>query len=132
MEDEKKRRAMIAVIAICVLATGIIYWWTHGSGSAGSSVDSFENDTVLMKCNNPKCRAEYEVTGKEYREFMEQANPMGEGLAGMQCKQCGKTSAFKAVKCEKCGTVFFYGTKGGDFGDRCLKCGHSKLEQGHK
>jgi len=126
MEDDKKRRAMIAVIVICALVTGIIYWWTNGFGSAESSGEGFENDTVLMKCNNPKCQAEYEITGKEYHEFMEQANP--EGLMGMQCKQCGKRSVFKAVRCEKCGSIFFYGVGGTDFKDRCPKCGFSKTE----
>ena len=132
MEDERKRYAMIVAIAVCVLAAGIVYWWTRGSGAVRSSADGLEDNNVLMKCNNPKCRAVYEVTGTEYHDFIQQANPMGEGLMGMPCKQCGKASAFKAVKCEKCGTVFFYGAKGADFGDRCPKCGHSKQEQDQK
>jgi len=132
MTDGKKRSAMIAVIAICVLVAGIVYWFTYGSTPAPSNADDLANTSVLMKCNNPKCKALYEITGKEYHEFMQQANPMGEGLMGMQCKQCGKASAFKAVKCEKCGSVFFYGAKGADFGDRCPKCRYSKQEQDKK
>jgi len=53
-------------------------------------------------------------------------------VPGMECTQCGKTTAFRAVKCEKCGNVFLYGAQGLDYADRCPKCRYSKKEQDRK
>ncbi len=132
MEEAKKRRFMISVIVVCLLVAGIIYWRTNASRQTDTTSGDVQNGTVLMKCNNQRCQAVFEVTAKEYREFMQQSNPLGEMQLGMQCKQCGQRSAFRAVRCEKCGSVFFYGYEGADFADRCPKCGFSKMESNIK
>jgi uncharacterized membrane protein YvbJ len=47
------------------------------------------------------------------------------------CQKCGKESAFRSVKCEKCGNIFLWGNPN-DFNDRCPKFGYSEEEAKRK
>jgi len=47
----------------------------------------------------------------------------------MTCPECGEEDFWLAIKCQKCGEVFFRGQTGGDFADECPKCGYSKIRE---
>jgi len=120
---------MIVLVVICLAAAGIITWKTR---SGGGSV--LKGDTLMwVKCNNPDCSAEYQITQKEYLDLIrENAIPGFATAPAMTCKKCGEKSAFAAIKCEKCGTVFIRGTVEGPFEDKCPKCGYSTIEETRK
>ena len=85
---------------------------------------------IWAKCR--ECGAEYETSKRDYYEYLERRNLENPNLAetpGLVCKECGKESIYRAVKCPKCGHVFFRGTSGEDRPDRCPECGHSQTEE---
>ncbi|HUW19459.1 MAG TPA: hypothetical protein VMW16_09165 [Sedimentisphaerales bacterium] len=95
--------------------------------------EHFAHEMTWVKCRNPKCRAEYEITKKEYYEYLEKnttATMMT--VPALICTRCGELSVYRAIKCEKCGLVFEASWKRGDFEDRCPKCGYSKIEDERK
>ena len=117
------------IIVACIVLAALVFVLTRG-GSGG--IDSLKRgELIWVKCKNKSCNAEYQMDNKDYHEALQEkmkANPMMMTLP-LTCKKCGKDSVFKAVKCEKCGTVFFEGAAGlDDFSDRCPKCGHSATE----
>ena len=119
------------VIVLCIALAILIFVKTQSGGSGG--IDSIKRGEEMywVKCNNPSCNAEYEIDKKDYFEQIEEkqrANPLSMVTPPLTCKKCGKDSVYRAEKCEKCGTVFFYGANPDDFPDRCPKCGHSKRE----
>lgn len=119
------------VIVVCFVGAGAIaYKYIFTSGGSGGIDDIPEGKMIWVKCNNPKCKAEYQMGEKAYFKYIaEHANPMAPTAPPLICKECGEPSAFRAEKCENCGIVFIQGSAGpGDFADRCPKCGHSKTE----
>ena len=126
---DQGKKSLLLVLLVIVLG-GAAVWLFMGRLRGGSQgVQSIDpSERIWLMCTNPNCKAEYEVTKKAYFEFVEE-NRMGIQVPGMECKECGKPSAFRAVKCEKCGHVFLYGARGLDFADRCPKCRHSKMEE---
>lgn len=42
------------------------------------------------------------------------------------CPKCNQNTVFNAVKCEKCGKIFFYDASPGGTRDTCPECGYSK------
>ena len=49
------------------------------------------------------------------------------------CAECGEKTLYEAIKCPKCGTVFFKEPSGsGDFDDRCPQCRYSQTEENRK
>jgi len=131
MEDSKKKPVMIGVIVVCIIVAGLITLAKRGGGSGG--IDSIPDDKMTwVKCSNPSCNAEYEMSEKQFhKEMQERFNPMARSAPPLTCEKCGKDSLFQAVKCANpsCGTVFIKGIAGpGDHQDRCPKCGHSETE----
>ncbi len=90
-----------------------------------------DDKMTWVKCNNPKCKAEYQMSEKEYFKSMEERfNPMARTVPALTCEKCGKDSLFRACKCVNpaCGVVFFRDSVPNDLFDRCPECGHSETE----
>jgi len=132
MEESKKKPIMIGVIIACLALTAIIIFGRR-SGD-GSGIDSISDEEMTwIKCNNPNCKAEYQMGLKAYHKYMaEHTNPAALTTQPLICKECGEQSAYRAEKCENpdCGIVFIQGSAGpGDFLDRCPKCKQSATEE---
>ena len=130
MEDSKKKKTMIIIVVACIALAGVITFMTQSGRDSG--LKALEGQIQWVKCANPDCSAAYEMDKKEFHEYLRDhinpANPMA--TPPLPCKECGKESIYKAVKCEKCGDIFFDGTVGAnDYSDRCPKCGHSNNEE---
>jgi len=129
MDESKKKPVMIAVIVVCLVAAGAIFWGTRSGG--GSIDDLSDAEMTWVICMNKSCNAQYEMSLKEYYKFVTaNANPMGPTPA-LTCKVCGEPSVYKAEKCQNpaCGIVFRSGSVPNDHADRCPKCGKSAIEE---
>lgn len=130
MEESKKKPIMIGVIVACLALAGLITYMTSGSKSRG--IGDYRGQMQWVKCANEKCGAAYEMDKEEYLKQVEEeirSNVDATGALPITCKECGEKSIFRAVKCPKCGEVFFYGAAGlSDFSDRCTKCNYSATE----
>ena len=128
MEENAKKTLLIGAAVACIAAAGIIMYKTMGGGAAPGQPAG----DVWAKCNNPKCGDEHQISAKEYTDFMmNNGGPrqfMMGGAVPMKCPKCNEDSVYKAMKCEKCGKVFFPGTVGGKATDTCPGCGHSPSE----
>ena len=129
MEDSKKKPIMIGVIGVCIIVAGLITFARRSGGSGG--IDSIPDDKMTwVKCSNPNCKAEYEMSEKQYyKDVQERFNPSG--TLPLTCEKCGKDSIFQAYKCANpsCGIVFIRGVAGReDHPDRCPDCGRSETE----
>ncbi|MBN2591900.1 MAG: hypothetical protein JXA81_00225 [Sedimentisphaerales bacterium] len=129
MEDSRKKPIMIGVIVVCLIVAGLITFARRGGG--GSGIDSISDDKMTwVKCSNPKCKAEYEMSEKQYFKEMEKRfNPMARTSPPLTCEKCGKDSLFRAVKCPYCGIVFIRDSVPNDLFDRCPECGKSETEE---
>ena len=125
MEENAKKTLLIVVAIACIAAAGVITYKTMG----GSTASSQPTSKIWVKCNNPKCGNEYQISAKEYTDFMmSNGGPrqfIMSGAVPMKCPKCNEDSVFKAMKCEKCGKVFFPGTVEGKAEDTCPGCGYS-------
>ena len=130
MEDSRKKPIMIGVIIVCFAVAGLVFF-TRGSGGGGGIDDIPDDRMTWVKCNNPSCKAEYEIGEKQFFKAMEERfnpNPNA-GTPPLTCEKCSKDSVFQAVKCvnPSCGVVFFRVTN--DFFDRCPECKQSETEE---
>jgi hypothetical protein len=128
MTESNKKLIKIVTVIVCLgLAGAIVYT----SRSRRSGLDSIPRGQLIwVKCGNPDCATEYEIDEKDYWEYIEEhRNPMSLSVPPLTCKDCEKTSIFRAIKCEKCGLVFFYGTNQTSFADTCPDCGFSKRKE---
>ena len=132
MEDSRKKPIMIGVIVVCLVVAGLITFARRGGGGGGG-LDTIPSDQMTwVKCNNPGCNAEYEMSEREfYKLQQERLNPMARTAPPLTCEKCGKDSIYKAEKCANpsCGTVFISGSVPNDFADRCPKCKQSATEE---
>jgi len=127
MEESAKKRILLGIIVVCFVTAGAITLLTRPR--KGGIPESFATVMTWVKCRNPACEAEYQITKKQYFEYVEKHDDPSMGEAPpLICKKCGEHSVHRAVKCENCGLVFEMGTIRGDYQDRCPKCRHSKLE----
>ena len=130
MEEGKKKPIMIGVIVACLALTAFIIF--RRSGGGGGIEDISDEEMTWVKCNNPNCKAEYEMGLKEYHKYiLENMNPMAMVAPPVVCKECGEESCLRAEKCQNpdCGIVFFLGSVPNDFADRCPECGRSETEE---
>ena len=129
MEDSKKKPIMIGVIVVCLIVAGLITFARRGGGDGG--LDSIPDDKMTwVKCNNPSCKAEYEMSEKQYFKGLEERfNPMARTAPALTCEKCSKDSLFRALKCPYCGVVFFRDSVPNDLFDRCPKCKKSETEE---
>jgi len=135
-----KNKLYVVIIVLCLVGAAWIF--IRSRSHSGTGLDSLPpGESIYIKCDNPECGAVYQMDKKDYfkqKEEKTQANRvpgMRPTVPPISCRECGKETAFRAVKCEKCGHVFFYGARKGTgpgFADRCPKCGFSKDEEGRK
>jgi hypothetical protein len=135
MEDSKKKPIMIGVIVVCLGVAGAVTLMRSSGG--GSGIDGISDDKMTwVKCSNPSCKAEYEMSTKAlYEAQKERLDPMARGATPLTCEKCSKDSLFQAVKCvnPSCGIVFIRSIAGAnDLFDRCPKCGQSEIEESRK
>ncbi len=108
------------------------------SGSGGGIGSLSDSEKKWVKCNNPECKAEYEMGNKTYHEECQanvNPNPMATTATALTCKKCDKRSVYGAFKCPDpdCGTVFIEGISGADdHADRCPDCDKSEIEESRK
>ena len=132
MDENVKKILLIAVAVACIAAAGIIMYKTMGGGGGGAAPGQ-ASGKIWVKCNNPKCGNEYQISAKEYNDFvMTNGGPrqfLMSGAVPMKCPKCNEASAFKAMKCEKCGKVFFPGSVENKPEDTCPGCGFSQSSE---
>lgn len=128
MDEEKRKPIMIGVIVVCLIGACVVLFNTLSGGEGG--INSIpEGEATWVKCNNPACNAEYQMSKREYFKELQKANPTAMSQPALVCKECGKKSLYRAVKCENCGKVFFWHASGAnDFADRCPHCKYSAEE----
>lgn len=127
MDESLKNKIMIGVVVLALVVAGVMAYRSFGGGGSNAKVEG----TVWMMCANPDCGAQYELDKKEYVEAMrgqDQAMMMMT-VPALTCKECGQQTAYQAVKCEKCETVFFRNSVPNDYSDRCPQCGFSAIEE---
>lgn len=125
-----KNTTYIIVIVLCFLAAGVVaYKYVFSGGGPGLSDDQI----TWVECNNPACKAEYQIGMKTYFEQVEaRMNPLAmTATPAITCDKCGKESVYQAEKCANpdCGVVFIKGISGAEYlPDRCPECGHSAIK----
>jgi hypothetical protein len=126
MEENAKKTLLIVVSLACIAGAGIFLYKSMGGGTTGGIAPA---GNMWVKCNNPKCGHEYEISLQEYNTFVNNNGGyrqfMMSGAVPMKCPKCNEDSVFKAMKCEKCGKVFFPGSVEGKAEDTCTGCGYS-------
>lgn len=130
MEESKKKPIMIAIVVVCLVAAAAV---TLKTRSKDTGINRFSGKPQWVKCTNPDCGAEYTMDMKEYFEWREENVTISAGGdVGMVCRECEKETALGAIKCEKCGHVFFKGDAGADFMDTCPECDYSKSKEARR
>ena len=115
----EKKVSYMLIISCLILATGIFLLSTKKSGGL-DSLDASEK--LWMICVDKGCNATFEVNKVEYFKWIRE-NRVGLYIPPKVCEKCGKESAFRAIKCDKCDFVFAFTST-----DRCPKCNYSKIE----
>ena len=127
MEEDKKKNIMIAIIAGCILLAVIITFVTKEE--TGSQVDTGEQ----FLCLNKDCGAEFTMSRSAFADKMRsimRENPMTTREAvRVECPECGLNTAGIALKCPSCEHVFVPKAVLGGGGDKCPKCGYSRMEE---
>jgi hypothetical protein len=134
MEEGKKKVIMIGVIVACLALAAFITLGRRGGGS-GSIADISPDEMLWIKCNNPNCKVEYEMSKQAFYKYVEEnIDPMARVTPPVVCEECGKESGLRAEKCQNpdCGVVFFRSSVPGDHADRCPECGLSETEESRK
>ena len=131
MEESKKKPLMIGAVVVCLIVAIAITF--RGKSSKNTGIKRFSGQEQWLKCTNPDCGAEYTMDKKKYFEWHQVHYSVSSAAGtGMACKECGEETAYEAIKCEKCGHVFFKGAAGADFIDTCPECDYSKIEDERK
>ena len=133
MDEDKKKKITIGIIVACLGLAAIITFATREGGGTGTKGSA----KIWVKCANPDCEAEYQITRKEYQEQMREQMADGEMMMMMMtppaliCKECEEESLYIATKCSnsECGAIFFTNTNMEDYPDRCPECGISEMEE---
>ncbi|MBL7107155.1 MAG: hypothetical protein ISS77_06080 [Phycisphaerae bacterium] len=134
MDEDKKKTIMIVIIIACLAVAGFIFIKSITGGDKGLNAIPADAMTLVM-CRNPKCKAVYEMSTREYTAQMQEAMSkmmMLMETPGLACKECGEESIYKAIKCPECELVFEENSVSGDIFDRCPKCKYSEFEAGRE
>lgn len=127
--DNKKLLPIILSVVFLVTAVVIVAVIMSDDLQADATL---KEKTTLLKCKTLDCGAVFEISMKDYYDGI-QEKVTEAGVPGLTCKKCGKDTAYMAVKCDKCGTIFFYASgNAADYADRCPKCSFSKSEDERK
>jgi ribosomal protein L37AE/L43A len=134
MDGSRKKTLSLCIVIFCLIVSGVILWATNSGGDSG--IESYQGEMLWLKCNNPQCRSSYQIDKSEYFRLVQhkQVNmPISTTTPPLKCKDCGKDSVYRAVKCPNCGEMFFHGASGpGYFPDMCPKCKFSQKEEDRK
>ena len=132
MEQGSKKTIMLGVIMVCLVLAGVIAYKTTQSRKI--NLEQFEGMNTWVQCRNPACKHEYQMPLVDYYKYIEEhRDPTTLATPPLTCEKCGEPSAYRAIKCPKCG--FFYedgSVPRGDFSDRCPKCSYSQEEENRK
>jgi len=127
MEENTRKVVLLVVAGVCAVAAVVIFLMGR---SKSRDFSSFEGQTILLMCDNPDCGHLFEMDKRKYYEYIEaNLDPGTLSAPPVKCPQCGAASGRRAVRCEKCEKVFFYGIVEGTYRDTCPKCGYSREEQ---
>ena len=129
MATSRKKLFMMSIITIGCIVLAV--FTSYKTLSQKSGIDTLKRGTMIwVKCSNPDCGAEYQMDLVDYHKALKE-NMSAESFSTppIRCRVCGKNSVYRAIKCEKCGLVFFYGAVRGDYPDKCPRCGHRTLSQ---
>jgi rubredoxin len=131
MPDNMKKPILILVVLVCLASAGAVTLVTRSKKDGIPK--SFAKEMTWVKCRNPACNTEYQITKKEYFVYVERNQDwQAAGAPALICEKCGEPSIYRAVKCKSCGLVFEMGSVPLDFQDRCPKCKFSMLEHDKK
>jgi rubredoxin len=128
------KNAIYAIVIVVCLVLAVVIFLSTRSGGPGGLDQIQRGEMIWLMCNNPACKTSYEIDKKDYFVQIDEkvrANPLAMQTPALVCEKCGKPSVFRAVKCEQCGHMFFYGNPN-DFNDRCPECKYSKIEAERK
>lgn len=132
MDEGMRNKVMIGVVVVALGVAGVIAARSLGGNSGGATLKG----DLWLKCSNESCQAEYEISKKEYAEIVRNIQSPGMMMPGaamaVPCQECGQETAYRAFKCEKCGTIAYMGGVPNDFMDRCPECGYSATEEQRK
>jgi len=108
MEESRKKMIKIDTIVVC-LALATVVFIKHSKRGHRGLTSIPRGDVVWVKCSNPQCGAVYQMNKREFLEKVEERSAGGSPATAplVTCKECQELSARWAVKCEKCGVVFF-------------------------
>ena len=121
MEDSKKTTVMVVVIAACLVAAGSIIYFTFFKGTSAPTREASTKTWMICR----ECVHTFELDLKEYLDSMpENKDQMLSEPPAFTCEKCGQKSAYKAIECKKCKTLFE--SIPGDISDRCPECGYGK------
>ena len=126
-EDKKKQVKIVGAIAGIVVALVVFFIYSNPFGGQRSQS---AGDSVYLLCSNEDCGAAQELTKEEFANLASGVNPRLINDTPFLCPKCGQETAYKAVKCPKCGEVYFWDYEAADgFRDRCPGCGFSAMEE---
>ena len=130
MDDSKKKMIMLGAVIICLIGAVVMFSKSRSSNvkAIGGSKD------VAFKCTAEDCGSEFTMSLSEYNKLTKKQFPGGMPMGGAQvvaeCPVCKEKIAIPAIKCTKCGKIFFSNTVEGDYPDICPECGFSRLQEG--
>ena len=126
MTEQTRKVVLGAVVAVAVVAIGLVVWRQASDSSAADN----RSNTVTVLCANEKCGYSGEAESKKL-VFAGGANDQpaqapAYGL-GYKCPKCGKNSLYmEPMKCGSCGTLFLPRLDAsGAMVQNCPKCGKS-------
>ena len=128
MEEDKKKKIMIAIIVSCIVLAVVITFATREKQETQS--DTGEQ----FLCLNKDCGAIFTLSRGEFADKMRmimRENPMTTREAvRIECPECSQKTAGIALKCPSCGNVFVPKQALDTATDKCPKCGYSRIEEG--
>jgi predicted Zn-ribbon and HTH transcriptional regulator len=136
MQEKQLKIALLVSTGITViLAAGFVIESFSGPGSSEIR-EAVQSSGIWMLCENPDCEAAYEITVEEFANLVRakgvMLGPNVMSQLAFTCKVCGQETAYRGMKCPKCGTLFIKEEVPGDYADRCPECGYSAIEEAIK
>ena len=120
MDESTGKTMKIGIIVVCLVVAIVITVKTRSGGSSGRG--DFGDSAFWVKCD--ECGVEKEMEQQKYLEDIKEVRTSQE-IPPLACDKCGKNAIYRAIKCKKCETVFFYSefyTK-----NNCPKCGYNEI-----
>ena len=127
MEENRRKVVLVALAVACFAGAAVVFVMNR---SKGGDLDVFKGQVILLMCKKSECGHVFEMDKKQYYEYLEaNRDPTTLSSPPAQCPECGENSGVRAVRCEKCEEVFFYGAVQGMYRDTCPKCSFSREKE---